>query len=99
MKIICARWKMKKAYRLSACSLALMITLSVPSYGWNSRGHMMVAFVAYQHLSQKAKDRVDKLLLLNPDRVNWLKLIPAGTSPKDQKVMVFMIAATWPDRI
>jgi len=76
-----------------------MIALSVPSYGWNSRGHMMVAAVAYQQLTQRTKDRVDALLLLNPDRVHWFDLIPEGTSAARTKMMIFMIAATWPDRI
>jgi hypothetical protein len=90
---------MKKMYRLIACSLAMMISLSVPSYGWGPKGHMMVAAVAYQKLTQRTKDRVDVLLSLNPDRVNWFDLIPAGTSPARTKMMIFMIAATYPDRI
>ena len=44
------------------------VALLVPqsAFSWNSRGHMMVAAVAYQKLNQSAKDRVDALLLLNP---------------------------------
>jgi hypothetical protein len=60
---------------------------------------MMVAAVAYQKLNQPTKDRVDALLQLNPDRDNWLDLIPAGTSAPKRKMMIFMIAATWADRI
>ena len=90
---------MKKTYRLIARSLILMISLSVPSYGWNNRGHMMVAGVAYKKLTKKTRDRVDALLLLNPDRENWFELIPEGTSIARTNMMLFMIAATWPDRI
>lgn len=90
---------MKKAYRVTAVSLVLMGILSTPTYGWNGRGHMMVAAVAYQKLTQQTRDRVDALLLLNPDRPNWLSLIPPGTSAAKKKMMLFMIAATWPDRI
>src|SRR5499433_3304012 len=60
---------------------------------------MMVAAVAYQKLNQATKDRVDALLLLNPDRDNWLELIPATTPASKLKMMVFMVAATWADRI
>src|SRR5262245_33906846 len=60
---------------------------------------MMVAAVAYQKLNQATKDRVDALLLLNPDRDNWLDLIPASTPASKVKMMVFMVAATWADRI
>jgi hypothetical protein len=71
---------MNRVYRLIVGSLLLMLPLSVPSYGWDDRGHMMVAAVAYQKLTPKTKDRVDALLMLNPDRVNWFALIPPGTS-------------------
>jgi hypothetical protein len=79
--------------------LALTIVGSAPAYSWDDEGHMMVAAVAYQRLTQPIKDRVDQLLLLNPDRGNWLTLIPPGTSAARTKMMLFMIAATWPDRI
>jgi S1/P1 Nuclease len=81
-------------------TLGLAINLgSLPSYAWNGRGHMMVAAVAYQKLTPQAKDRVDALLLLNPDRDNWFELIPEGTSVARTKMLIFMIAATWSDRI
>jgi hypothetical protein len=39
-------------------TLALVLNLaSVPSYAWNNRGHMMVAAVAYQKLTQQTKDK------------------------------------------
>ncbi|MEK6324320.1 MAG: S1/P1 nuclease [Acidobacteriota bacterium] len=90
---------MTKAYRLIGSMLVLIFVLSAPANAWNARGHMMVAAVAYQKLTQRAKDRVDALLMLNPDRDNWLDLIPAGTSAALKKKMIFMIAATWSDRI
>lgn len=90
---------MRKTNRLSALTLMLIVALNIPARAWNARGHMMVAGAAYQRLNQATKDRVDALLLLNPDRDNWLALIPAGTSPAKTKMMLFMLAATWPDRI
>src|SRR5215471_13824600 len=90
---------MKKTQRIIAGLLTTILTSSAPSYAWNNRGHMMVAAAAYQQLTQTTKDRVDALLMLNPDEPNWLALIPAGTSAPRKKMMVFMIAATWPDRI
>jgi S1/P1 Nuclease len=82
-----------------ACALALLFAGSVPAFGWDDRGHMMVAAVAYEQLTQRTKDRVEALLVLNPDRDNWFALIPPGTSAARTKKMLFMIAATWPDRI
>ncbi len=90
---------MKRLHRLIACSLLLILVCSVPSYGWFGLGHMAVAYVAYQQLTPEKKDRVDALLRMNPDRKNWLKLIPQNGSKEDRRMMIFMIAATWPDRI
>jgi len=90
---------MKRLHRLVACSLLLILICSVPSYGWFSFGHMAVAYIAYEQLTPEKKDRVDALLQRNPDRKNWLKLIPASASDEDRRAMIFMIAATWPDRI
>lgn len=90
---------MKKYARFLSEALTLILVSSPTTYAWNNRGHMMVAAVAYQKLTQQTKDRVDALMLLNPDRDNWLDLIPAGASAARRKMMIFMIAATWADRI
>ena len=71
---------MRRLHRLVAGSLLLILFYSVPSYGWFNLGHMAVAYVAYQQLTQDKKDRVDALLAMNPDRKNWLILIPASAS-------------------
>jgi hypothetical protein len=60
---------------------------------------MMVAAVAYSKLKSEVRTKVDALLRLNPDYPSWLTLIPDGTPVATRKKMIFMIAATWPDRI
>ena len=90
---------MAKRILLVIGTLVLAGGLGVPAYGWNSLGHMAVAYVAYQQLTPQAKTRVDALLQLNPDYQNWLMMIPENTSPPDKQMMVFLIAATWPDEI
>jgi hypothetical protein len=90
---------MKRLFRLTASTLLLILSLSVSSYGWSDTGHMAVAFVAYQRLNQQARDRVDALVRLNPRFNIWSGMIPAGTSAKKKRMMLFMIAATWPDQI
>lgn len=91
--------KMKNTVSTLSGVLALLPISSSTSSAWNGRSHMMVAAVAYTKLTPQTKNRVDALLLLNPDRDNWLSLIPEGTSATRKKMMLFMIAATWADRI
>ncbi|MDQ1592313.1 MAG: hypothetical protein QOG71_2940 [Pyrinomonadaceae bacterium] len=90
---------MSKRQRLCALSLVLMVTFSVPAYGWGNVGHMAVAFVAYQKLTPAARNRVDTLVRLNPKFNAWQAMIPAGTSAARRRMMLFMIAATWADQI
>jgi S1/P1 nuclease len=73
--------------------------LSATCDAWNSFGHMTVAYVAYQHLTPNTKKRVATLLKLNPRYKSWANLVPAGTSAADKDMMIFMLAATWPDEI
>ena len=95
------RAAMKRFVRVTSSILVLLLIpiCSTTSFAWNSRVHMMVAAAAYSKLNQQTGTRVDALLRLNPDRDNWLALIPEGTNAADKKKMLFMIAATWPDRI
>jgi hypothetical protein len=87
--------------RLRVWCAALAITTLIPSSAsaWNDKGHMMVAFLAYQQLSQPVRDRVATLLALNPRFNTWDHLIPSGTPAADRPALLFAIAATWPDHI
>ena len=85
--------------RFSCAGLLVLLLASMPTYGWDDEGHMMVAYTAYQQLTPQARNRANALLKLNPKYDDWLATLPAGTSPADRDLMIFMIAATWPDQI
>ena len=90
---------MKKTSRITALTLLLVVLLSVPAYGWSDTGHMAVAFVAYQRLKPQTRARVDALVKLNPNFGLFSSKVPAGTSAKDRRMMIFILMATWPDFI
>lgn len=77
----------------------LTVGMAVPAFAWNSFGHMEVAYVAYQSLTPAARARANALLKLNPNYDKWVSWLPAGTSDTDKDMMIFMLAATWPDEI
>jgi len=84
----------------SAAVVAVCLLFSLQSaQGWNSIGHMTVAYVAYQQLTPAQKTRVAALLALNPNYKKWLGYIHGTVTPEDQQMYVFMMAATWPDEI
>src|SRR5256885_4781100 len=90
---------MSRVRQLIAVTLCLVL-LSSTSNAWFGFGHMAVAYVAYQKLTDAKKARVAALLKKNPYyKTKWKALIPAGTPADQHDLMVFMIAATWPDEI
>jgi len=83
-------------------ALFLTGTLANQTYAWNDRGHMIVAYLAYQKLTPASRDRVKLLLKLNPKYNDWAATLDKeapGASPADKDMMIFMIAATWADGI
>jgi hypothetical protein len=86
---------------LLSFTIALLLTISnqVSSYAWFDFGHMVVASVAYKRLTPQTRERANALLKLNPNYSNWEKQLPEKL-PQDKKdMLIFMLAATWPDAI
>jgi len=88
-----------RTIKILVFSLLLAALFSVNSYAWNDSGHMMVALIAYQKLTLRARTRVDALVAMNPKIKEWRSAIPQNTSDEKSRMMLFMIAATWADQI
>jgi hypothetical protein len=73
-------------------SLCLIFTPTI-AQGWNARGHMTVAGIAWEFMTPRARQRAIQLLRRNPDYHLWVE----GLSPAQSDRMAFMEAATWPD--
>ena len=82
--------------------LVLMAGFSAQAFGWNDRGHMTVAYIAYKQLTPTTRDRANALLKLNPKYSDWAAKVdqeaPAA-SADDKNLMIFMIGTTWADQI
>src|SRR6266481_4349415 len=73
---------------------AAIALLSARAYGWDSIGHMVVAGLAYDELSEAQQSQLVAILKQHP-RVNFiLDGFPDG-NPEDRDFV--MAAATWPD--
>jgi hypothetical protein len=82
-----------------AASLSLLISLAPPAEAWNSTGHRLVAAIAYDRLTPKARARVDALIRQHPD---YEKIFLRGVTADDPAVrarMAFIAASVWPDQI
>ena len=79
-------------------AIALVIGTAMFAQGaqaWDSEGHMIVAAIAWNDLSDASLVRVSQLLKLNPDYATWIK----GAAPGKEDQIAFVTAATWPDAI
>src|SRR5262245_55025467 len=80
---------------LSVLSLMIGLLFSQAALGWNARGHMMVAAIAWDHMDADTRARAIELLKLNPEYNNWIR----GVAAHDKDKVAFVTAATWPDFI
>ncbi len=80
-------------------AIGLQAGIAPLAYAWGPYGHMEVAYLAYQKLTPQAQQRANDLIKLNPKYSEWSGWVPAGASPADKDMMIFMLAATWADEI
>lgn len=73
--------------RLRFGLLSLALALQAPLEAWNATGHRIVGAIAYDHLTAKARERVDELLRQHPD----FKALLGRDA--------FLAASVWPDAI
>lgn len=80
-------------------TVVLALCFGIPqAYAWGNRGHELVAYIAYTHLDPATQKKVDALIQLNPCYKEWntsVSSLPAAQQP----LAIFMLAATWPDKI
>jgi hypothetical protein len=81
-------------------SVFVLCVSAVPGFGWNSTGHKVVAFIAWDQLTPKTRQAVTDLLKQHPRYDKDLLLdAPADESPDEQARTAFATAATWPDMV
>ncbi len=78
--------------------LTLLCTFSLTASAWDATGHSVVAVIAYDRLTPRARSRVDDLLRKHPDYESILTR-GAPEEPAARARFAFMMAAVWPDLI
>src|SRR5579862_149228 len=78
--------------------LAAWLAILPSAFGWNATGHRIIAAIAYDRLTPKARARVDELLRQHPDYVTILAR-NAPADPDARAREAFLAAAVWPDTI
>jgi hypothetical protein len=87
---------MSKLFRLFA--FVALAAFARPVFAWNFSGHWIVAAIAYEQLTPKARANADRLIRMHPDYTNiFTKEAPAD--PAERARFAFIRAASWPDEI
>jgi hypothetical protein len=90
---------MRRLVTATVLVVCALVSFATPARAWNETGHMVVAYIAYKHLTPAAKQTVDRLLALNPDIEAYKTTLPPTWDDEARKLAAFMYAATWPDVI
>jgi hypothetical protein len=85
--------------RLALGVMVFCLFAASPAFAWNETGHMLVAYIAYKHLTPQAREAVDRLLTLNADVEAYKATLPPNWDDTSKKLAGFMYASTWPDVI
>ncbi|HXI52617.1 MAG TPA: S1/P1 nuclease [Candidatus Saccharimonadales bacterium] len=78
---------------LGSCSLSPRVL------AWGPSGHMLVAAIAYQQLTDADRAAVEKMLEGHTNYLGWLHSFNTHSPGVPQSAWVFMQAAVWPDVI
>lgn len=84
---------------LLAASFSILFSAASPAFGWNATGHRLIAAIAYDRLTPKARARVDALIRQHPDYEKTFLRDVASADPKARARAAFIAAAVWPDQI
>ena len=76
-------------------ALVLVITLSTPAFGWNEKGHMVTARLAWQQLTEGQRATVSAVLKKHPHYEEYLIARKPDGFTEDE--WAFLRAATWAD--
>src|ERR1700744_125385 len=55
-----------RRFAISAFLCAISLAVSAKAWAWGCQGHQVVAYIAYQHMSDQAKKQVDSILGNDP---------------------------------
>ena len=85
--------------KVALALLLVLVSFPIKAFAWGTKGHEVVAYIAYENLDDPTRKQVDYLITLNPCYQHvWLPMV-ASVPAANQSVALFMLAATWPDQI
>jgi len=75
--------------------LLFILFFSIQVSAWNATGHRLTAWIAWEHLTPKARLEASRLLHQHPDFQHWAR----RTKDRDANRGIFVESSVWADRI
>jgi len=82
-----------------AVAAAILIFTAAPALGYNKPTHMISAAVAYHVLKAEAPQALQKIIALLKQHPEFAKFKLDAVAEADRDLLLFMLAARWPDDI
>jgi hypothetical protein len=84
----------------SLAALVLVAAFAVPAFGWNETGHKIVAYIAWQKLTPRTREKVNALFMAAPEDSDIGVFFAFDSRSVDTRQLEqFMTIATWADMV
>lgn len=84
----------------SLTALVLLCLFAMPAFGWNDSGHKLVAYIAWQKMTPKAREKVNTLFQAAPEDSSIAGYFAFDSrSVAVRQLEQFIIVSTWADII
>ncbi len=90
---------MKHLFLKTISILLILFVAHSNAIAWNSSGHMIIASIAYNQLTDENKEKLTELLKYHPDFAKWNSIYNRDDIKVDKGEYLFMRASIWPDEI
>jgi hypothetical protein len=88
-----------KWMRVAALAAAAVGLASRPAYAWDELGHRVVARIAWDEMTPRARAAAVRLLMNAPAGAGLRELMPPMGTDEERGRELFVMAAVWPDII
>lgn len=87
----------RKRIHISLVFSLIMLQFGLTSaHAWNSRGHRLIAWMAFEQLDEETRNRIANILKAHPAEEIWWK--DARFNPRDARLSLFVNASVFPDQ-
>lgn len=86
----------RSAFRIAITLFAIFSTQIPAAWGWNGRGHRLIAWMAFEQLDEKTRNELADILRKHPAEGPWWS--DARFNPRDERLALLLNASVFADQ-